>query len=227
MLLHVAAALIYFGIGLTLAPAIIQRLTRARWNIMPAASPVAYVVLILFAYGAIAALFNVSLVFAAFLAGFAVVNDGALFAEALDSIENFSFAIFIPMYFALVGYRLDLGHSFSAAMLGVYLAAACLIKLVSVSLGARLAGFRGLDNVNLAIATNARGGPGIVLASVAYDAGIINPAFFTTLVLAAVITSQAAGAWLEYVLRRGWPLLSGTECEPARDGEVVLPEAAA
>ena len=227
MLLHVAAALIYFGIGLTLAPALIQRVTRARWNIMPAASPVAYVVLILFAYGAIAALFNVSLVFAAFLAGFAVVNDGALFAEALDSIENFSFAIFIPMYFALVGYRLDLGHSFSAAMLGVYLAAACLIKLVSVSLGARLAGFRGLDNVNLAIATNARGGPGIVLASVAYDAGIINPAFFTTLVLAAVITSQAAGAWLEYVLRRGWPLLSGTECEPARDSEVVLPEAAA
>ena len=227
MLLHVAAALIYFGIGLTLAPALIQRVTRARWNIMPAASPVAYVVLILFAYGAIAALFNVSLVFAAFLAGFAVVNDGALFAEALDSIENFSFAIFIPMYFALVGYRLDLGHSFSAAMLGVYLAAACLIKLVSVSLGARLAGFRGLDNVNLAIATNARGGPGIVLASVAYDAGIINPAFFTTLVLAAVITSQAAGAWLEYVLRRGWPLLSGAECEPARDGEAVLPEAAA
>ena len=227
MLLHVAAALIYFGIGLTLAPAIIQRLTRARWNIMPAASPVAYVVLILFAYGAIAALFNVSLVFAAFLAGFAVVNDGALFAEALDSIESFSFAIFIPMYFALVGYRLDLGHSFSAAMLGVYLAAACLIKLVSVSLGARLAGFRGLDNVNLAIATNARGGPGIVLASVAYDAGIINPAFFTTLVLAAVITSQAAGAWLEYVLRRGWPLLSGAECEPARDAEAALPEAAA
>ena len=227
MLLHVAAALIYFGIGLTLAPALIQRVTRARWNIMPAASPVAYVVLILFAYGAIAALFNVSLVFAAFLAGFAVVNDGALFAEALDSIENFSFAIFIPMYFALVGYRLDLGHSFSAAMLGVYLAAACLIKLVSVSLGARLAGFRGLDNVNLAVATHARGGPGIVLASVAYDAGIINPAFFTTLVLAAVITSQAAGAWLEYVLRRGWPLLSGAECEPARDGEAVLPEAAA
>jgi len=227
MLLHVAASLIYFCIGLTLAPAIIQRLTRARWNIMPAASPVAYVVLILFAYGAIAALFNVSLVFAAFLAGFAVVNDGALFAEALDSIENFSFAIFIPMYFALVGYRLDLGHSFSAAMLGVYLAAACLIKLVSVSLGARLTGFRGLDNVNLAIATNARGGPGIVLASVAYDAGIINPAFFTTLVLAAVITSQAAGAWLEYVLRRGWPLPSGAECEPARDAEAVLPEAAA
>ena len=83
------------------------------------------------------------------------------------------------------------------------------MKLASVALGARFAGFRGLDAVNLAVATNARGGPGIVLASVAYQAGIISAAFYTTLVLVAVLTSQAAGAWLEFVLRRGWSLLSG------------------
>ena len=71
-----------------------------------------------------------------------------------------------------------------------------------------MAGFRGLDVLNLAVATNARGGPGIVLASVAYDAGIVNAQAFTTLVLLAILTSQAAGAWLEFVLRRGWPLLS-------------------
>jgi Kef-type K+ transport system membrane component KefB len=85
------------------------------------------------------------------------------------------------------------------------------MKLASVLLGARLAGFRGLDSVNLAVAFNARGGPGIVLASVAYDAKIINGPMYTTLVLLAVLTSQAAGAWLEYVLRKGWPLLSGDE----------------
>jgi len=43
---------------------------------------------------------------------------------------------------------------------------------------------------------------------VAFDAGIISPEFYTTLVLAAVLTSQAAGAWLDYVLRKGWPLLT-------------------
>ena len=40
-----------------------------------------------------------------------------------------------------------------------------------------------------------------VLASVAFDAGIISPEFYTTLVLAAVLTSQSAGAWLDYELR--------------------------
>ena len=80
-----------------------------------------------------------------------------------------------------------------------------------MALGAKLARFRGLDVVNLAVAANARGGPGIVLASVAYEAGIISSAFYTTLVLVAIVTSQAAGAWLEFVLRKGWALLSGDE----------------
>jgi hypothetical protein len=79
-----------------------------------------------------------------------------------------------------------------------------------------------LDLVNLAITTNARGGPGIVLASVAFDAGIISAKFYTTLIVAAVVTSQLAGAWLDYVLRSGWPLLTpvaGTKTETAQTAD--------
>jgi Kef-type K+ transport system membrane component KefB len=93
-------------------------------------------------------------------------------------------------------------------MVAFVLVAACLVKLASAGLGARLAGFPWRDSVNLAIVLNARGGPGIVLASVAYDARIINGEFYTTLVVLAVLTSQAAGAWLDYVVRQGWPLLT-------------------
>src|SRR6185312_1345233 len=92
-------------------------------------------------------------------------------------------------------------------MITVFVAGSCVIKILSVSLAGRFGGFRGLDLINLAITTNARGGPGIVLASVAFDAGIISRKFYTTLVLAAVLTSQFAGAWLDYVLRKGLPLL--------------------
>ena len=173
---------------------------------------------------AVAGLLEVNLVFAAFLAGFAVSRKRL--GHALETISQFSFALFIPLYFALVGYSLIFDKSFSLSMLLSFLAGACLLKLVSVALGARLAGFKGLDVVNLAVATNARGGPGIVLASVAYESGIISAAFYTTLVLVAVITSQAAGAWLEFVLHKGWPLLA---LEPATSagpvGEQVPEEA--
>lgn len=47
-----------------------------------------------------------------------------------------------------------------------------------------------------------------MLASVAYDATIVSGEFYSALVILAVLTSQAAGAWLDYVLRKGWPLLT-------------------
>jgi Kef-type K+ transport system membrane component KefB len=93
-------------------------------------------------------------------------------------------------------------------MLLVALTAACVVKLLSVGTGARLAGFNWSDSINLSMAMNARGGPGIVLASVAFDAHIVNAPFYTTLVLEAVLTSLLAGMWLDYVLRKGRPLLT-------------------
>jgi Kef-type K+ transport system membrane component KefB len=170
----------------------------------------------------VAGLLDVNLVFAAFLAGFAVSRKRL--GDALGTISGFSFALFIPVYFALVGYSLIFGKAFSISMLLAFLAGACVLKLLAVALGARLAGFRGLDITNLAVATNARGGPGIVLASVAFEAGIISAAFYTTLVLVAVLTSQAAGAWLEFVLRKGWPLLSADVPSSNATAEEKTPE---
>jgi hypothetical protein len=100
-------------------------------------------------------------------------------------------------------------------MFVTFIASTCAVK--TVALAGRFAGFRGLELINLGITTNARGGPGIVLASVAFDAGIISSKFYTTLVVAAVLTSQFAGASLDYVLRKGWPLLRSAPSKDAVD----------
>jgi K+:H+ antiporter len=205
---HLISTIAYFVLGLTIVPRAIKKLNKARFNVLARHSPLGYALAVLLAYCVIAGLLDVSMVFAAFLAGFAVVHKKRrIFADALDSIGKMSFAFFIPVYFAIVGLKLDLIRGVSLWMMAAFLAGSCIIKILSVSLAGRFAGFRGLDLINLAITTNARGGPGIVLASVAFDAGIISSKFYTTLVVAAVLTSQIAGAWLEYVLRKGWPLL--------------------
>jgi Kef-type K+ transport system membrane component KefB len=205
---HLIGTITFFGLGLTIVPRIVKRINRSRFNVVAKHSPVAYTIAVLLGYCVVAGVLNVSLVFAAFLAGFAVVHKRRkLFSEALDAIGKVSFAFFIPVYFAIVGLKLDLIHGLSLWMIAAFILGSCAVKILSVSLAGRFAGFRGLDLINLAITTNARGGPGIVLASVAFDAGIISPKFYTTLVLAAVLTSQMAGAWLDYILRRGWPLL--------------------
>lgn len=212
---HLMITGVFFGLGLTLVPRMIRRINDSPSNVFVRHSPVAYTLIVLLGYCVVAGALDVSLVFAAFLAGFAVVpKEHRLFSEALEAIGKISFAFFIPVYFAIVGLKLDLIRGVSLRMIAVFLIGSCVVKIASVSLAGRLAGFRGLDLVNLGLTTNARGGPGIVLASVAFDAGIISPKFYTTLVLAAVLTSQIAGAWLDYVLRKGWPLLIPAITEP-------------
>lgn len=229
---HLAITAAFMGAAIFVMPSVLRAMRRSRWNILLRASRLAYAVVVLFAYVGLAAYLEVNLVFSAFLAGFGLAGgiaggDREHFSDALDSISKFSYGIFIPVYFALVGNRLVFGRDFSFTMLIAFLVGSTLLALISVGLAAKLAGFKRLDIFNLAITTNARGGPGIVLASVAFDAGIISAAFYTTLVLTAIITSQMAGLWLNYVLRKGWPLLStdpDDRAEQPAASPVALPE---
>jgi Kef-type K+ transport system membrane component KefB len=224
---HLLLTIAYFVLGLTLVPRAIKRINKASWNVLAQQSPTGYAMAVLLAYCAVAGALDVNLVFAAFLAGFAVVHKKRrIFADALEAIGKVSFAFFIPVYFAIVGLKLDLIRGVSLWMIVIFIAGTCTIKVLSVSLAGRFAGFRGLDLINLAITTNARGGPGIVLASVAFDAGIISSKFYTTLVVAAVLTSQFAGAWLDYVLRKGWPLLRPDVSTEAVDVSAESPSTA-
>ena len=69
---------------------------------------------------------------------------------------------------------------------------------------------------------NTRGGPGIVLASVAFELGIISESLFATLVMLAIITSLMAGYWFKFVLSKQWELLPSDPDDPD-DSEVSIP----
>jgi Kef-type K+ transport system membrane component KefB len=234
---HVLSTFIFMLVAMVIMPYLLRRISNSRWNILNQASPVGYVIFILMAYCAVAALVDVNLQFAALLAGYGIVGgiqgtERERFAVPLESIAKVSFGVFVPIYFGIVGYRLVFGREFSMAVLLIFFFASSAISIFSSALAARVGGFRGLDIVNIALTTNARGGPGIVLASVAYDSGIINAAFYTALVITAVVTSQACGAWLRYILSKGWPLLSSNpeetwQMEPAKEEAYLSIEPAA
>src|SRR5256885_10391688 len=106
---HLISTIGFFVLGLTIVPRLVKRINKARFNVIARQSPVGYTIAVLFAYCALAGALRVSLVFAAFLAGFAVVHKKSrLFSDALGAIGKVSFAFFIPVYFAIVGLELDL-----------------------------------------------------------------------------------------------------------------------
>jgi Kef-type K+ transport system membrane component KefB len=168
-------------------------------------SPVAFQLVFMLAACLACVFLGIQPFFGAFVAGIVVgsvantpdpVHDAACVA-----IREFSMAFFIPIYFAVVGLQLDLLHGFVPLFFISYLLLACVIKTVSVYTGARVGGQAPYAAVNLAVAMNARGGPGIVLASVVFGAGIVNQSFYAVLVLLAVVTSMVAGSWLQRVPR--------------------------
>jgi Kef-type K+ transport system membrane component KefB len=162
---------------------------------------------VLFVVTGLALSIGVAPVFGAFAAGIvAGTAQGDRAVGARRGIADFAFAFFIPIYFAIVGLQLDLIHRFDLPFFLLLLVLASAAKATSVYVGARAAGDGHVAARNLAVALNARGGPGIVLASVARDAGIINDEFYSSLVMLAIATSLAAGAWLERMVRTGSPL---------------------
>lgn len=159
---------------------------------------------VLLAVVALCVFLGVAPIFGAFVVGLLSGRRGKPDnSEALVSIRRFSAGFFIPIYFAVVGLKLDLVHALDPWFTVAFILVACVAKAASVYLGARLARRSKPESVNLAVALNARGGPGIVLATVAYDAGIVNESMFTTLILTAIVTSQLAGWALGVVVRRG------------------------
>jgi Kef-type K+ transport system membrane component KefB len=198
---HVAATLAVLGAALAFGPPAYRAAARWRLNLLRQASPVAYELALMLAATLLCLFLGVEGFFGAFVAGLAVGRAGEVIPAAVRSIEGFSFAFFIPVYFAVVGLQLDLLHGFNLAFFLLFLLLACAVKAGSVYAGARLAGQTGTASLNLAIALNARGGPGIVVASVAYGAGVIGRSFYATLVMLAIVTSLFAGSWLAHVPR--------------------------
>jgi len=166
-----------------------------------------------FVFAAAAAALGINVVFGALVAGINVVFGAlvagivigsmpqASFERIKDRIAEVSLAFFVPIYFGLVGAELDLIHAFDPGLTLAFVAGSTAIVMACVFGAALAAGRTTLTGFNLAMAMNTRGGPGIVLASVAYGLGIIGEVMFTTLVLAAMVTSAVSGAWFVWAKR--------------------------
>jgi Kef-type K+ transport system membrane component KefB len=212
LVVRIGTTVAFLAFGLLIAPRILRWIGSLRVNVLARRERVAYALLLMLVYTAAAVLLEVNIVFGAFLAGFGLVggfsgSERERFARPLDAIGRVGFATFIPLYFVLVGTKLDLGAGFSLAVLLVFLFGSSALRMTFVGMAGGFARFSRRDATDLAVAMNARGGPGIVLATIVYEAGIISPSLFTAFVITAVVTSQVAGWWLDRAIRQRHELL--------------------
>ena len=114
----------------------------------------------------------------------------------MTALGDFAFSFFVPIYFALVGIQINLIHDFSIVRFVLFFAIAFGLEAVGTLIMAQFTNLNTRTKINFAITMNARGGPGIVLATVAYSYKIISVEFFTVLILTTMLSSLIAGYWL-------------------------------
>jgi len=200
----VAMTLVFALVSVLLLPTLAHLASRlTAWR--PGEAPLlGYAMLLCLAFVATASLLEVNLIFGALLAGLVIARFPAKrFEAAKTRIADMSLWFFVPIYFALVGLKIDLPGDFALGVTLAFLALSSVAKIGFVAGAARLAGADGGRGLDFGIAMNARGGPGIVLASVAHAAGIIDATLFVAFVLASILTSLAAGTWLRRRLAKG------------------------
>lgn len=199
----VAITLGFVLASLYFAPAGMRLMRRWLFGKFSEASLTGYSMLLCLVFVAAASLLSVNIVFAALVAGLVMARlTSRQLVAVKQHIADMAIWFFVPIYFAVVGQKLDLAQQFDGGLTLLFIGASTAIKLASCTLSAWSANAGWARAFDYGVAMNTRGGPGIVLASVAHAAGIIDARMFTALVLASILTSFATGLWLRWRLVR-------------------------
>lgn len=148
---------------------------------------------------------GVHAIFGAFIVGIAIGDSDHLEQRTRGTIEQFIAAVFAPIFFASIGLKVDFVANFDPALVAIILVVACVGEALGSTIGARLAGFPGRQAWAIGFALNARGAMEMVLATLAYQAGVIGERLFVALVIMALVTTVVAGPIMVWVLRRPRP----------------------
>ncbi len=144
-------------------------------------------------------LIGIHALFGSFLAG-TIMPDTHQFRHKLGlRIENFSSVLLLPIFFAFIGLRTQIGllsgwqdWSVCLAVIGV----ATLGKLGGTAVTARFTGMSWRESLQLGALMNTRGLMELIALNIGYDLGILSPRIFAMLVIMALTTTMMTGPLL-------------------------------
>jgi Kef-type K+ transport system membrane component KefB/nucleotide-binding universal stress UspA family protein len=145
---------------------------------------------------------GVHAVFGAFVTGVVLHQVPGVRKETVARLESFVFGVLAPVFFGIVGLKVNLWTLGGSGMLTLVIGVACLGKLVGCSLGAIWGGLRFWEATSIAVAMNARGAMEIVVATIGLSLKILSPQMFSIIVMVAIVTSFMAPLGLRLTMPR-------------------------
>lgn len=140
-------------------------------------------------------------IFGAFVVGAAVGDSSHLRERTRVIIENFVSFIFAPVFFASIGLRVNFLTHFDLSLVVMVTCIALVCKFAGGAIGARWGGMPPREARAVGFAMVSVGAMGIIVGTIALEAGIIRPRLFVALIIMAIVTSMISGPLIRQILR--------------------------
>jgi len=202
----VLGAALFLALSLTFGRRLVFSVLR--WSNDTLTSEMANITTILVITGLLALLTNVlgvHFVLGAFIAGLLLGQSPMLTRQLSAQLRGLIMGLFMPVFFTLAGFTLDVSALAQARFLWLTLA---LIGLASVGkflgafIGGRFGGLTRAESFAVGCGMNARGSTEVIVASLGLQLGALNLHLFTAIVAMAVVTTMVMPPMLRWAFAR-------------------------
>lgn len=172
-----------------------------------------YMILLLLAYGFLAAYISatigLSAIVGAFAAGLPLSTRQAKVKMVLEKTRSL-YMFFVPIFFISIGTLVNLSVFGEAAFLGLVITAVAFIgKIIGSFVAARMTKFSTKDSLKIGISMTPRGEMGLIVASLGLTSGLISTGTYSVAVMAVILTTFIAMPILKKLYetkRKSFPL---------------------
>jgi Kef-type K+ transport system membrane component KefB len=167
------------------------------------ASLIGITIVMVLAVAVLGEVVGIHAVFGAFLVGVALGGnlDSERVKQTHDTVYQFAISFFAPLYFVFIGLNTDFVSFFNFPLIVLVLTIAFAGKVIGAGMGAWLGGMKPRAALAVGFGMNARGAMEVILASVAFETGVINQEALVAFILMALITSLISAPVLQRLAR--------------------------
>ena len=152
------------------------------------------------------AYFGIADITGAYIAGIVLCSmDDASYVERRVDISNY--VLFAPVFFASIGLKTDIsGLTPQILLFSVcFVIVALITKVIGCGLAAKVCRFSWADSLKVGVGMMTRGEVALIVAQKGLDIGVVDPVYFTAVILLIVVSSVATPLVLKVLFTKAPP----------------------
>ena len=150
--------------------------------------------------------FGIADITGAYIAGIVLCSmDDASYVERRVDISNY--VLFAPVFFASIGLKTDIsGLTPQILLFSVcFVVVALITKVIGCGLAAKICRFNWADSLKVGVGMMTRGEVALIVAQKGLDIGVVDPVYFTAVILLIVVSSVATPLVLKVLFTKAPP----------------------